>query len=219
MREIAERQGWKLTTFLKSGCPATSVFLIHPTLGRIAGEACSQWRSEVIRRLVAAPPTLVLIADATSPYLQLNGEPSASGTRVSLEGWRDGTRTTLKALTDAGVQVIQMRDNPFAKFDIPTCLARAALHSWYPKSACELNRDTALPPAIFRAELDAAKGIPDVRFVDFSDQFCPGQSCPTMKDGLILYQDSNHISGGFARKLAPLLEGQLVAAMQASRTR
>ena len=214
IRQIAEERGWRLVTFLKSGCPAASIVFVHPTLGSAFSKTCTEWREEAIRQIVNMHPAVVFIANSTSTYLAGKDDRGASNTRVSFEAWREGTRKTLEALSKADSQIDQLRDNPSANFNIPTCLERATLHSWYPKDACVLSRETALVPAIFEAEREAAQGMANVHFIDLSDQFCQEKICMTVKDGMILYQDAHHISSKFAAKLRPLLELQLVAAMQ-----
>jgi hypothetical protein len=106
--------------------------------------------------------------------------------------------------------VVAMRDTPRPPVDIPTCLGRSVRHSWYPGGTCELDRSAALSPAVFEAERAAAYGLPNVHFLDMTDQLCDRQFCWAVKNGIIVYRDDNHITGSFAASLSPVLEAKLV---------
>jgi peptidoglycan/LPS O-acetylase OafA/YrhL len=211
IRRIAAKRGWRLMTFLKSGCPATDVVYPHRSLGPEFGVSCSKWRHDAIEQVIAVRPTLVVIGNST--YLSLEGE--RGGYHVSLEEWREGTRRTLRALSGAGLHIVQLRDNPKATFDVPTCLARAAVHDWYLESACTLKRSKSLPEAIFQVERDAARDLPHVEFIDMSDQYCQGETCQPIQDGVVRYQDNDHLSARFIESLSPAIESRLVKAMAA----
>ena len=79
-----------------------------------------------------------------------------------------------------------------------------------------MNESKALDPAIFEAERVAARGLPNVHFVDLTDQFCDGNICPAIQKGMVIYRDSNHITGRFADTLKPALETQLTSIVKAS---
>jgi len=206
LRSMSESHGWKLTTMVKSGCPATGV--------RIAGSgagfetACASWRAEAIRRIVALRPSLVFIGNASN-YIERKDQ-SASKPGVSIDEWRDGTKRTLEALTAAGLPVVVMRDNPLSTFDIPTCLARSVRHSWYPRGSCDMDKSRVLNPAIFDAEKAGAQGLPNVHLIDLTDRLCQRNICWTVQRGTVMYRDDNHLTGSFAGSLMPVLAAELL---------
>jgi hypothetical protein len=102
-----------------------------------------------------------------------------------------------------------MRDTPIAGFDIPTCLARS-LRLFHTGRACEIERATALDPALFEAEKEAARGLPNVHFLDLTDQLCRADACWATSQGELIYRDSNHLTGTAAERLTQPLEAQLV---------
>ena len=53
-------------------------------------------------------------------------------------------------------------------------------------------------------------------FIDVTDQICEGQVCRAARSGMILYRDDNHLTGTFARSLAPALVPKLRSLMNAS---
>jgi len=149
----------------------------------------------------------VFIGNATNYFAR---DKSPSRVRISTDEWRDGTRRTLEALAAAGLPVVVMRDNPFSTFDVPACLARAVRHYWYPRGACEINRSVSLNPAAFEAEIAGARGLPNIHFIDLTDQLCHEEVCWTVRRGEVIYRDSNHLTSSFADSLIPVLEAELL---------
>ncbi|MBV8732678.1 MAG: acyltransferase [Acidobacteriia bacterium] len=199
LRRIAESHDWKLTTAVKSGCPATD---IAPE-GNIQFDAsCAQWRAAAIRAIQHLRPSVVFVANA-SIYL---GRPSS----ITIRDWRGGTRRTLEALTAAGLEVVSVRDTPIPAFDVPNCLARSLRRSGSLSTACQMNRAAVLDPAIFEAEQAAAAGLPRIHFLDLTAQLCRANICAATQDGEAIYRDDNHLTGKAAERLAPALESQLL---------
>jgi hypothetical protein len=209
LQRMAESHRWKLTTLVKSGCPAADIRDAGSSPGFDA--ACNEWRAESIRRIVSMRPSAVFVANATV-YLKADDKSS-----VPLDDWRDGTRRTLETLSKAGLRVAVMRDNPRFPFDVPTCLARSIRHSYYPGGSCEMSKSVVLDPAIFRAEEVAAQGLPNIHFIDLTDQFCQGDICSAALKGEVMYRDDDHLTGSFADRLMPVLEDRARPVISATR--
>jgi peptidoglycan/LPS O-acetylase OafA/YrhL len=202
LRQMAASHGWKLTTMVKSGCPAADI--VPPNASRKFAATCADWRAAAIRSIVALNPTVVFVGNA-SIYL----ERSLVKPAVPIEDWRRGTRHTLEALSRAGLAVAVMRDNPIPAFDIPACLARSMRHS-ATAGACAMHRSAVLNPAIFEAEQAGARDLPHVHFIDLTDQFCSSEVCWAMREGEVLYRDDNHLTGRAAARLEPVIEARLI---------
>ena len=206
LQRIAESHRWKLTTFVKSGCPASDIR--SPDSSGEFTTACDQWRAEAIRTIVLLRPSVVFLANA-AVYLGRRDKP-LDKKNISFIDWREGTRRTLQALAGRGLRVIVMRDNPLPPFDVPTCLARFARHSWYLGGSCEMGRPAVLDPAVYAVERAAAQNIQGVYFIDLSDQLCQNDICQVVREGEIMYRDDNHLTGSFADRLMPVLEERLL---------
>ena len=209
---IAQSQKWRLTTFVKSGCPAADIS--PPDTGRFR-ENCAIWRAEAIRQIVAMRPSLVLVGSATV-YFGRRDRP-AGPLDVSVDEWRDGTRRTLASLAGAGLPVLAVRDTPTFLFDVPACLARAVRHSWYPLRSCEMDESASLNSGAFEAEKASVRGLLNVYLLDLTNEFCQENICPAVQKGMIVYRDSNHITERFAESLSPLLEGEIFSILQTPR--
>jgi peptidoglycan/LPS O-acetylase OafA/YrhL len=211
LRRMAEAHGWKLTTIVKSGCPATDINPPRNTAGFVAN--CSKWRADAIRRIVSMRPSVVFIGNA-SGYLNRR-DRSADETGVSADEWRAGTARTLQALSAARVRAALMRDTPRLLFDVPTCLARSVRHSWYSGGSCAMDEATVVDPAIFDAEKVAARDLQNVHLIDMIDQLCQKNICFAVQGGEIVYRDDSHLTGSFAERLKPVLEERLLAILNA----
>jgi hypothetical protein len=128
--------------------------------------------------------------------------------------WAEGLRRTYARLTRMGIQVIVMRDVPWAPFDVPSCLSRRAAGLPF-ATDCTFEPNRGFMARAQRAQDRAARGL-GVRFIDMNDQVCDmgGGRCATERDGLVLYTDDDHISRTFSRSLGPVLGERLEAALR-----
>lgn len=210
--QIAESHAWKLTTIVKSGCLAADVRNPSSTDG--FAKNCSAWRADAIRQIVAMRPSIVFIGNASN-HLGREEDPGSKST-IPTEQWRGGTRRTLEGLTAQGLRVALMRDNPSFTVDIPTCLARSVRQNWYHTTTCAMNKTRSLDDSVFEAEKAGASGLPNVSLIDLTDLFCQRDVCATVENGKLMYRDDNHLTGSFAKSLAPVLETKLVSIVKSS---
>jgi len=203
---IANDRGWRVVLMWKPTCPTARLPIFKP-YGNVPFTDCAVWREAAIKRILEMRPAAVVIANR---QLQ-NFSP---GPHSREEAWREGSRKTLETLDSAGLKTILLRDTPAPAFDIPDCLAGDV--SWWTRkrgahaNPCTLERPKALDERVFRAEQQAAAGLPHVRILDLSDLFCDDAVCPPVKNGLIVYNDDSHITEAFGRSLAPTVAGRLV---------
>ena len=205
LERAARQSRWRLVTVVKFGCAAVA---IQP--GRdMTLAVCNAWRAKAQQAIIARHPALVIAASATS------GLGQAGGVQVDpeLTQLTQATSQMLGHLTAAGLHVLLLRDTPRPPFNVPTCLARRTLHPWLGVSSCDFERSAALNPRVFEAEQRAALGLPGVQFLDMTDQVCPDPVCSPMHQTLIVYRDGLHLTGAFARTLAPAISARLRAVL------
>jgi hypothetical protein len=201
INRVARGEHWRLVTMVKSGCAAGEL----PDASIARTRACHAWRVNALRAIGTLRPSLVFVASFTEWFGRVNNRRSDP----RLEHLTHGIRATLEWLSRAGLRVVLLRDTPFPPFDVPTCLARTALHRWLPQHTCEFYRADALSPSVFAAQTAAAADLPRVYLLDLTDQICGGSVCPASVRGLIVYRDANHLTGGFAGTLAPVFATRL----------
>jgi len=206
---VARQAGWRLVTVVKSGCPATDIDA--ETVAK--SETCRTWRAKAFRTIVTLRPSLVFAGSFTAGFGRAKNERSDPRLkRLTL-----GTKATLDQLTHAGLSVVLFRDTPLPPFNVPTCLARSALHPWLGMHSCEFDRATALSSSVFDAEKTAAAGMPSVHFLDLTDQLCRTSMCPAILNNMIVYRDQTHLTGAFASSLAPAIAARLTGVLASSR--
>ncbi len=127
------------------------------------------------------------------------------------------TRRTLLQLTTARIPVVVMLDPPMPAFDVPTCQARSIRHAWYPGGGCAIDRSRSVIPKTYDVQRAAAADLPNVYFIDLTDRLCDVQTCPTVRDGHLVYRDDHHLTATFAESLTNELEGSLLADVAALR--
>jgi peptidoglycan/LPS O-acetylase OafA/YrhL len=183
---IAEDRGWHLTTYFKGACPWNATPLSTPGA---FGDACATWRAGVQEALDASEPDAVVTAAiATTPYASA-GFDSAYDAAVA------GYREAWGSMTDRGIPVITMVDNPVWETDPNLCLRiRDA-------SACDAPRDSVLVGDDPLRE--AAEGASEVTLLDFTDVYCDADTCFPVVGGANVYRDQDHLTVSFADSLAP----------------
>jgi hypothetical protein len=206
-REIGDERGWYVILIRKQGCPTAELPIFSPALNRPYTE-CDAWREMAIKRILSLHPAAVVMANR-----QLQG--ISPGLKGPNETWREGLRKTLETMVSAGITTIVLRDTPSPGFNVPDCLSGDT--SWWArhyaprKNPCMLDRAKALNEGMFRAEQEAAAGLPHVHVLDLSDLFCDGAVCPPMKNGMLVYSDESHISRRFAQSIASTVGDRLAA--------
>jgi peptidoglycan/LPS O-acetylase OafA/YrhL len=208
LERVAYARGWRVVSMIKASCPAASAPVFSRILERDYPE-CWRWREMALRRLAALRPAAV-IASSSVAYVR-GAHRSATESRLTIAEWAEGTRQTLVALDAAGVRTLFLRDVPRPGFDVPLCLARAAWRASDGETACRVPRAAALDEAVFAAEREAAAGLAHVAVMDLSDQFCGAELCEPVRDRLLVYRDTNHLSVSFAETLAEVLGARIAA--------
>ncbi len=197
---IANDRHWRIITLLKSSCPVARVEVYNSALGREDAE-CHTWREAALSTIIKESPRLVILSEKDAVVANIS---SAISHKVSPSQWEEGLHSTVSYLDVQGIKTLLIADTPRARSDIPTCLSRAAAHSWA-SSDCIIHRNLAINLEALKAESSAVKDIPRAMLVDFAETFCPGETCEATAAGKVIYRDSNHMASSFAKGLAPLL--------------
>jgi hypothetical protein len=204
MRKVTSSAGWSLITVVRPGCAASD---INPHQLTDAEDRCKKWRSAAIDRIIEMAPTAVVMASHNGATVQPDEISSAM---LPVEEVRLGTRRTLASFVAAGIPAIVLRDSPLPPFDIPKCISRSIARSSGAAKSCEFDATPALNPEAASAERAATEGLAKVFYLDVDDLICPGNTCPAIRNGKIIYRDENHLAGSFAESLAPELKARLM---------
>jgi peptidoglycan/LPS O-acetylase OafA/YrhL len=214
MDSLAALRGWSLVNLTKTACPVPAIVVVNGQLGRRYFE-CEEWRRNSIARIVALHPTIVVTASAKSYNVmvgeqRLRTDASASARRV----WRDGLVRSLSSLAASGARLVVLEDTPRMPFDVPRCLVK----NLDAPARCSTDSRRAIDTTVAAVERDAARSFSGVTYVSLNSQICD-TLCLVVRDGIVRYQDSNHLSVRYAatltsavsEKLTELLPGRVAA--------
>lgn len=183
---MAEREGWHLTTYFKGACPWSTTPLA--TAGSF-GAACADWRTGVAEELADADFDAVFTAAISNTPYSAAGHDSVHDAAVA--GYREAWST----MTERGVPVITVVDNPVWETDPNKCLRTRD------QAECVGARSEVLADEDpLRA---AAEGMDGVTLLDFTDVFCDDDTCFPVVGGANVYRDQDHLTVTFVDTLAP----------------
>src|SRR5262249_48882038 len=114
-------------------------------------------------------------------------------------------RSTVEALSEAGIEVVYLRDVPTHTSYLDTCVARALWQKRGP-SVCDTPRSAAVDDDNARTEKAIVASIRNARYVDMTGFFCSNIVCHAMINGRLTIRDRHHIATSYAETLAEPLE-------------
>ena len=156
---------------------------------------CGEWRRNALEKIRETRPLLTVMA-SSEDYTFPDAE------------WRDGISKVVSTLAESSQNVLVLRDNPYADFDVPTCLARRAWRpTFMPSPPCDFR--VSFKPNVYGYERLAVLPHPNVTLVDLSSSICPDAVCRVERDGLILFRDSNHLTASFVNTLQERLSEEV----------
>src|SRR5262249_48786311 len=121
------------------------------------------------------------------------------------EEWAEGIKSTLQALSDAGIEIVYLRDVPTHTAYLDKCVARAIWQGRDP-SVCDTPRSAAADDYDARKEKAIVASIRNARYVDMTSFFCSDTICHAMVNGKLTIRDRHHIATPYAATLAKPLE-------------
>ncbi|WP_106814069.1 acyltransferase family protein [Microbacterium timonense] len=194
---MAEENGWQLVTWFKGACPWNTTPLSTPGA---FGAACAEWREGVQRAIDETDLDAVFTAAiATTPY-------SSAGYDSAHDAAAAGYRGAWSTVTDRGIPVITVVDNPVWETDPNKCLRTRALSDCDGARADVLVADDPLR--------DAASGQDLVTLLDFTDVFCGETDCAPVVGGANIYRDQDHLTVTFVDTLAPWYTEAIQSALE-----
>lgn len=185
--QLAEKNGWSLTTYLKGACPWTTAPVSGPSPAFTA--SCVDWRRNLKQELesAAAFDVIFTAALAHTPYVvsaSKHDEVLAAGFE---EAWKQA----------AGARIVTIVDNPDFEEDPNKCLRLNDPGDCTEPRAKVL--DKVDPLSIAAADSGAL-------ILDFSDIYCDETDCFSVIGAANVYRDQDHLTRTFALTLGPAIE-------------
>jgi len=190
---MAEQGKIFLTAQVKGGCTWSTN--PHPNDDRTISEDCYQWRDSIKTWLAANADDIDLIVTGALAHPR-----PATGHEAQVAGFAESWRT----MTERGIPVVAIRDNPYQPEDTNICLAR---QSTITADSCALPRDKAFPN--YDPLIGATKIVEGSRLYDFTSFYCTDTTCPAVIGGVNVYRDISHISKTYLTTMTPYFEERL----------
>lgn len=196
-REVATERNWRLEMMAKEGCPMLDV-PIAKYLNSIVESFrhCEQWRGEILARLRAEHPQLVVVSMSRQ---EIAGTWQAGFTPYN-EAWIDSLTRLVIQLRETGAKVLVLGPIPDPRAPVPDCLTRHLDDA----SACSPPRSAAVNDAGMARESAATAGSGG-QYADLTDLFCTPDRCPVIVGNTLVYFDWNHMTFEYSRQLAPAM--------------
>nr|MCW2727378.1 acyltransferase [Aeromicrobium sp.] len=190
---MAEEGTIALTAHVKGGCTWSTN--PHPNADRTVAEDCYQWRDSLKTWLAEHADDIDLVVTSALAH-----PDPATGPTKQVAGFAEAWRT----MTDRGIPVVAIRDNPYHPTDTNECLARQTVIA---ADSCALPRAEAFPS--FDPLIDASKEVTGSRLYDFTSFYCTDSTCPAVIGGVNVYRDRSHISKTYFRTMTPYVQERL----------
>jgi peptidoglycan/LPS O-acetylase OafA/YrhL len=180
----SNREGLNGYVFSYPGC----AFLLSDSPFSATNE-CVAWRENVMNALRQLQPTVLMIANLSSLYVE---QPFPEWTLSDTESaWGSELSRTLKSLVELRTQVIVVQPPPRFAYDL-----RYDISLLRPNSVTEPRSDVVnRRKKINQIEESAISGMQQVRpAINFTDLFCDSQLCDPRVEGIFMFEDSDHLS-------------------------
>ena len=192
--KLAERNGWRLVTYMRSAC-VIAVVRYRP--------GCLEWLENSLERIAAEKPDLVVTSTGTTDrYLVRDDNGEDMSRDDSLPHLIQGYQETHKRLLATGAKVATIRDQARAPFVPHECVADAM--GDLRKCAFKPRRNDK-----YAFDFLAIRQMKQVKMIDPMNILCPNDLCPAVIGNAVVYRDSYHLSATFAKTLADWLERRL----------
>ena len=195
-QQVAAQRHWRLEILGRVGCPLMDVPITNPHNHRVYTE-CDQWRGQIIARLRAEHPRLVVVSmwryyGAAYGYVP--------GFTTHDPAWIDSLTRLVQQLRGTGAKVLVLGPIPDPHSLVPICLSGHLDDA----TACSPPRSTAVNESGIAAESAATKAGGG-QYADITELFCTADRCPVIVGNTLAYQDQYHLTVEYSRLLAPVI--------------
>ena len=195
-QQVAVQRHWRLETLTKAGCPLLDLPITNPLLRREYTE-CEQWRGQIIARLQAEHPRLVVLSMWRRYGAGYGWQPGFTSYDPA---WIDSLTRVVQQLRGTGAQVLVLGPIPDLHSVVPICLSGHLDDA----TACSPPRSTAVNEPGIAAEAAATKAGGG-QYADLTALFCTADRCPAIVGNTVVYLDEAHMTAEYSRLLAPVM--------------
>jgi peptidoglycan/LPS O-acetylase OafA/YrhL len=200
-QQIGTQRPWRLEAMAKAACPMMDLPIANPLVSRLVEyvQRCEQWRGQIIARLRAEHPKLVMVSVFRS-YTATNSHGFLSGFTSYDPAWIDALTRVVRQLRETGAKVLVLGPLPQLNTSVPGCLSEHLDDA----TACSPPMSTAFNRPGIAAEAAATKAGGG-QYADLTELFCTKNRCPVIVGNTLVYVDAGHLTLEYSRLLAPAL--------------
>jgi peptidoglycan/LPS O-acetylase OafA/YrhL len=191
-QRFAAQRGWRLEMMSKAACP-----LMDVPFRRLATH-CEQWRGQIIARLRAEHPQLIVVS-MWRRYVAGHGWWLPDFTSYD-PVWIDSLTRLVQQLRGTGAKVLVLGPIPDPQTSVPICLSGHLDDA----TACTPRKSTAVNEAGIAAE-SAATRAAGGQYANLTNLYCTADRCPVIVGNILVYLDWSHLTFEYARLLAPVV--------------
>ncbi|WP_260861031.1 acyltransferase family protein [Mycobacterium simulans] len=200
-QQIGTQRPWRLETMAKAACPMMDLPIanrfVRPLVEYI--QRCEQWRGEVIARLRAEHPRLIVVS-VFRGYMASHSNGFLSGFTSYDPAWLNGLTRLVHQLRETGAKVLVLGPLPHLNAAVPGCLSEHLDDA----TACSPPMSFAFNRPGMAAEAAATKAGGG-QYADLSELFCTTNHCPVIVGNTLVYVDAGHLTLEYSRLLAPAI--------------
>ncbi|QCB96785.1 acyltransferase [Arthrobacter sp. PAMC25564] len=184
---IARSHGWEVVALLKGNCRFGGATPDRDADCNAFNKASAGY---VLEHRPDAVFTVASLTHIDAPF------------ETEVPGYLEG----VKPFTDAGMDVVGIRDNPRFGINMPECVQKHGPDA----PDCNVPLQESLAAS---SPLDAYRGkVPGLHLMDLSDFICAGGRCPAVVGNVYVYKDDNHLTKTYVQTMIPMFEERLLAA-------
>jgi len=185
LARLSRREGWRAVVLTRASCPAALVSI---------EKYCDIWRNNALRRIKRMRPGLALVGSAANDQAYSVLRYGRKLTREQSEHRLvAGMVRTLRFLKKWTGQVILIRDQAVAPFDVTACLRE----NWKRARKCRFRSTRS---RTWSYDVKAARKVKGVRVIDPQERLCPGGWCRPLDGRYLIYRNTSHLAATWTRR-------------------
>jgi peptidoglycan/LPS O-acetylase OafA/YrhL len=184
---IAKQRGWEVVTLLKGSCRFGAE---SPERTDECNEFNKASAAYVMEHKPDAVFTVASLTHVTEPF------------ETEVPGYLEG----IQPFTDAGIDVVGVRDNPRFSINMPECVQKKGPDSPDCNAPLEESLAASSPLDDYIGKIDR------LHLMDMSDFICEQGTCPAVVGNVYVYKDDNHLTKTYVQSMIPMFEERLLAA-------
>lgn len=180
--QISKNKNFKLISITKSECPWG--------LLKGASKECKVWHKKLVEFIETSKPYAIITTSTRAGKKHPEYVPE-----TYIQQWKN--------VSQLGVKIVAIRDNPWFDFDPPLCVARNKNETLI----CSKSKHDALQET--NPSEDYINGINNLLLVDMTRFLCDTELCFASTSNQLIYRDSHHLSVPYVQSLTNKLSEEL----------